>query len=55
MQIQTSLYLRSLSKYINFAKVWTEKPKKTDNISYSDCAYNFYFIKNDEGLYIVTD
>ena len=48
------IHLRPLSKHVDFAKVWTEKPKTTDNISYPDCAYNFYFIKNDEGLYVAT-
>ncbi|MDD2799362.1 MAG: hypothetical protein PHV20_12290 [Bacteroidales bacterium] len=48
------IHLRPLSKHVDFAKVWIEKPKTTDNISYPDCAYKFYFIKNKEGLYVAT-
>ena len=48
------IHLRPLSKHVDFAKVWTEKPRTTDNISYPDCAYNIYFIKNEKGLYIAT-
>lgn len=48
------IHLRPLSAHVDFAKVWTEKPKATDDISYPGCAYKFYFIKNDEGLYVAT-
>ena len=48
------IHLRPLTELVDFAKVWTEKPKPTDNISFPDCAYKFYFIKNQEGEYVAT-
>lgn len=48
------IYLRSISATVDFAKVWIEKPKPTDNISFSDGPYNFYFIKDMKGLYVAT-
>jgi hypothetical protein len=47
------IQIRPLSATVDFAKVWTEKPKSTDNIS-ADRPYNFYFIKNLDGLYVAT-
>ena len=52
--INELIHLRPLSKNVDFAKVWTEKPKPTDEICYPDCVYNFYFIKNEEGVYVAT-
>jgi len=48
------IQLRPLTKTVDFAKVWTKKPKPTDIISHPDGPYNFYFIKNLDGLYVAT-
>ena len=48
------IHLRPLTFTVDFAKVWEEKPKLTDNISYPDGPYKFYFIKNKEGIYVAT-
>jgi len=48
------IQLRPLSATVEFAKVWTEKPKPTDKILSPDGPYNFYFIKNLDGLYVAT-
>lgn len=48
------IHLRPLSATVEFALVWIEKPKPTDNISHPDGPYNFYFIKNREGIYVAT-
>lgn len=46
------IHLRPLSSTVDFAKVWTEKPKPLDKVFYPDGPYKFYFIKNPEGLYV---
>lgn len=48
------IHLRPLSPTVDFAKVWTEKPKPVDEISHPDGPYRFYFIKNIDGLYVAT-
>lgn len=48
------IHLRPLSETVDFAKVWTEKPKPVDNISHPDGPYKFYFIKNLNGLFVAT-
>lgn len=48
------IHLRPLTATVDFAKVWTEKPKPTDNISFPDGPYKFYFIKNLDGLFVAT-
>jgi len=47
------IFLRPLSESVDFAKVWTEKPKPTEEISNSG-PYDFYFIKNNDGVYVAT-
>lgn len=48
------IFLRPLSDTVDFAKVWTEKPRPTDNITTPDGPFKFYFIKNNEGFYVAT-
>lgn len=48
------IQLRPLSATVDFAKVWTKKPKPIDNISFPDGPYIFYFIKNLDGLFVAT-
>jgi len=48
------IQLRPLSSTVDFAKVWTKKPKPTDNIVHPDGPFKFYFIKNLDGLYVAT-
>lgn len=46
------IHLRSLSESVDFAKVWLKAPKKSDSITSPDEPYSFYFIKNEEGVYV---
>ncbi|EFK33164.1 MULTISPECIES: hypothetical protein [Chryseobacterium group] len=46
------IYLRPLSPNVDFAKVWINKPKITDNITSSDGFKKFYFIKNETKTYV---
>lgn len=46
------IQIRPLTTTVDFAKVWTKKPKPTDNISFPDGPYKFYFIKNLDGLFV---
>jgi len=48
------IHLRPLTSIVDFAKVWTEKPKPTDNISHPDGPYKFYFIKNSDHFFVAT-
>lgn len=47
-----SIHLRPISKNVEFAKVWVDMPKPTDEITYPDGPLNFYFIKNENSTYI---
>lgn len=49
---QGLFHLRTLTDRVEFAKVWVDKPKPTDNISPPDGPYSFYFIKNDNGFFV---
>jgi hypothetical protein len=46
------IFLRPLSKTVDFAKVWFEKPLHTDSIYTYPQPDNFYFIKNGNGFYV---
>lgn len=51
--IESSLiFSRQLSQYVDFAKIWLEKPKVNDSVTSSDGPDNFYLIKNDEGIFV---
>ncbi|AYZ35226.1 N-acetyltransferase [Chryseobacterium indologenes] len=45
-------FLRPLSPNVDFAKIWTDKPKSTDSVTNSDGPDNFYLIKNDDKKYV---
>ena len=46
------IYLRPLTPNVDFAKVWINRPKITDNISSADGFKRFYFIKNEINVYV---
>lgn len=46
------IHLRPLSNTVNFGKVWTKVIKKTDRIFNLDGPGNFYFINNDDGVFV---
>ena len=46
------IQLRPLTDSVDFAKVWVDKPKPTDKIFRPDGPYSFYFIKNENGIYV---
>ncbi|WP_291285291.1 GNAT family protein [Flavobacterium sp.] len=46
------IHLRPLSSSVEFAKVWVNKPKLQKNISDINGPYNFYFIKNEDDIYV---
>ena len=46
------IHLRPLTDKVEFAKVWTEKPKPTDSITDFEGPFYFYFIKNENGYYV---
>lgn len=48
------LHLRPLSATVDFAKIWTKKPKPIDDISFPDGPKKFYFIKNLDGIFVAT-
>ncbi len=48
------VFVRPLSATVDFAKVWLQKPKPIDKISYPDGPCKFYFIKNEIGIYTAT-
>ena len=41
------IYRRPLSSNVDYAKIWLDKPKLTDNVTSSDGPNVFYLIKND--------
>jgi hypothetical protein len=49
---QGLFHLRPLNDRVEFAKVWVNKPKPTDNISNPGGPNSFYFIKNENGIYV---
>lgn len=54
-QNETSSFLmfsKSLSSSVDFAKIWIEKPKVTDNVSSYDGPDYFYLIKNDQNIFV---
>lgn len=48
------IHLRHLSELVDFAKVWPNTLRKTDRIFNPDGPNSFYFIKNEEGVYVAT-
>lgn len=46
------IFLRPITKTVDFAKVWTKKMSKIDKRSFIAGPFNFYFIKNNEGIYV---
>lgn len=48
------IYLRPLSSQVYFAKVWLKIPKSAKDFSGLNGPYSFYFIKNEEGIYVAT-
>lgn len=46
------IFLKPLSPTVDQAKVWMKQPRPTDRIIYGDGPYNFYFIKDGNGLYV---
>jgi hypothetical protein len=38
------IFIRTLSDVVDYAKIWTDKPKRTDNIVLPDGPYKFYFL-----------
>ncbi|MGI9580116.1 GNAT family N-acetyltransferase [Chryseobacterium sp. RRHN12] len=48
------IFRRSLSQYVDFAKIWLEKPTANDNVTSSDGPDHFYLIKNNEGVFVAT-
>jgi hypothetical protein len=46
------IILRPLNDTVDFAKVWSEKPRPNDPIIFPDGPYDFYFIKNDKNEYV---
>lgn len=49
---ESLIYRKSLSTTVDLAKVWVNRPKPTDSITSSDGPDTFYFIKNNENLYV---
>jgi len=47
------IFLRPISLNVDFAKVWMQKPHPNNDIDY-DGPNRFYFIKNDQGIYVAT-
>jgi len=47
-----SIFTRQISKTVDVAKVWTERPKMTDNIIGIFSSYRFFFIKNELNEYV---
>lgn len=48
------IHLRPLSSDVYFAKVWRKIPKSANEFSRLNGPYLFYFIKNEEGIYVAT-
>ena len=46
------IHLRPLSRSVSFAKVWVRKAEEQKGLNDFDGPYNFYFIKNEEGIYV---
>lgn len=46
------IFLRPVSETVDFGKVWLDKPKMADDLIVDDQPYKFYFIKNQEGVYV---
>lgn len=46
------IFRRPLSQYVDFAKIWIEKPTANDNVTSSDGPDHFYLIKNNEGVFV---
>jgi len=46
------IHLRPLTDSVDYAKVWLDKPKPTDKFCAFDEPRKFYFIKNENGIYV---
>ncbi|PPZ90522.1 hypothetical protein C3729_12965 [Cloacibacterium normanense] len=46
------IYRRPLSSNVDYAKIWLDKPKFTDNVTSSDGPDVFYLIKNNENTFV---
>ncbi|MFC4686930.1 hypothetical protein ACFO4P_08280 [Epilithonimonas pallida] len=46
------IFRRPLSQYVDFAKIWLEKPTEDDSVTSSDGPDHFYLIKNNEGFFV---
>ena len=46
------IYRRPLSSNVDYAKIWLDKPKLTDNVTSSDGPNVFYLIKNNENTFV---
>lgn len=46
------IFRRPLNQYVDFAKIWIEKPTANDNVTSSDGPDHFYLIKNNEGVFV---
>ena len=46
------IYRRPLSSNVDYAKIWLDKPKLTDNVTSYDGPDVFYLIKNDENTFV---
>ena len=49
---QELFHIRPLTEKVVFAKVWTEKPKPTNRFGQNVGPNDFYFIKNEMGIYV---
>ncbi len=48
------IHLRPLSETVDYGKVWIDQPRPTDDIDLFGYPFNFYFIKNNQGIYVAT-
>lgn len=48
----SQFFRRPLSSTVEYAKVWIKLPKPSDEIVHPDGPWDFYFIKNGEGIFV---
>jgi len=46
------IFTRPLNQYVDFAEIWMQKPKISNNVTISDGPDHFYLLKDDEGIFI---
>lgn len=46
------IFVRPISKYVDFAKVWDKQPNIKDNVDTSIDSYNFFFLRNEQNKYV---